>query len=218
MLEATGTTPAAPAAPAARRAGLRSLPEVRWAALATALFAAGLTVHLAAGPAAVAWAFFLACYAVGGWEPGLAGLRALRRRTLDVDLLMVLAAIGAAAVGQVLDGGLLIVIFATSGALEAVATHRTAQAVRGLLDLAPDQTVRLSDDGAEEVVEAASLRIGDVVLVRPGERIGADGQVLDGASEVDQATITGEPLPVAKERGDEVFAGTLNGTGALWIR
>jgi cation transport ATPase len=109
-------------------------------------------------------------------------------------------------------------IFATSGALEAVAAHRTAQAVRGLLDLAPDQAVRIDGTGAEEVVEAASLRIGDVVLVRPGERIGADGRVLDGASEVDQATITGEPLPAAKMPGDEVFAGTLNGPGALRVR
>ena len=218
MLETTGaTTPAAPAAPAARRAGLRSLPEVRWAALATALFAAGLAVHLAAGPSAVAWAFFLACYAAGGWEPGLAGLRALRARTLDVDLLMVLAAAGAAAVGQVLDGGLLIVIFATSGALEAVATHRTAQAVRGLLDLAPERATRLDEAGGEQAVDAASLRIGDVILVRPGERIAADGQVLSGASDVDQATITGEPLPAAKNPGDEVFAGTRNGTGALRV-
>ena len=131
---------------------------------------------------------------------------------------MVAAAVAAAAVGQVLDGGLLIVIFATSGALEAVAAHRTAQAVRGLLDLAPDQAVRIDGSGAEEVVEAASLEMGDVVLVRPGERIGADGQVLDGASEVDQATITGEPLPVVKMAGDEVFAGTLNGPGALRVR
>ena len=131
---------------------------------------------------------------------------------------MVAAAIGAAAIGQVLDGGLLIVIFATSGALEAVATHRTAQAVRGLLDLAPDRAVRLLADGTEESVDAAALDAGDVVLVRPGERIAADGQVLDGSSEVDQATITGEPLPVPKQPGDEVFAGTLNGTGALTVR
>ena len=80
------------------------------------------------------------------------------------------------------------------------------------------RAVRLSGTGTEEIVEVASLQIGDVVLVRPGERIGVDGQVLDGASEVDQATITGEPLPVAKMAGDEVFAGTLNGTGALRVR
>src|ERR1700733_8920990 len=218
VVEAAAVPAAAePPVPAPRRGGLRSLPEVRWAALATALFAAGLIAHLAAGPPAVAWALFLACYAAGGWEPGLAGLRALRARTLDVDLLMVLAAAGAAAVGQVLDGGLLIVIFATSGALEAVATHRTAQAVRGLLDLAPDQATRLDQAGAERRVDAAALRIGDVILVRPGERIAADGRVHSGSSDVDQATITGEPLPAAKNPGDEVFAGTSNGTGALQV-
>jgi heavy metal translocating P-type ATPase len=201
-----------------RRPGAWSLPEVRWATVATALFAVGLIAHFTAAPAAVAWTFFLASYAAGGWEPGLAGLAALRRKTLDVDLLMVVAAIGAAAVGQVLDGGLLVVIFATSGALEAVATHRTAQAVRGLLDLAPEQAARITADGVEETVDAERLRIGDVILVRPGERIAADGRVLSGASDVDQATITGEPLPVTKAAGGEVFAGTANGTGALRVR
>jgi cation-transporting P-type ATPase J len=195
-----------------------SLPGVRWAGAATVLFLAGLAARLADGPAWLGWALFLACYAAGGWEPALAGLRALRGRVLDVDLLMVAAAIGAAAVGQVLDGGLLIVIFATSGALEAVATHHTEKAVRGLLDLAPDRAVRLAPDGAEEPVEAAELQAGDMILVRPGERIAADGQVTAGASEVDQATITGEPLPAAKEPGDDVFAGTLNGTGTLTVR
>jgi heavy metal translocating P-type ATPase len=202
----------------ARRSGAWSLPQVRWAAAATALFAVGLIAHFTAAPAAVGWTFFLASYAAGGWEPGAAGLAALRAKTLDVDLLMVVAAIGAAAVGQVLDGGLLIVIFATSGALEAVASHRTAQAVRGLLDLAPEQAARITADGVEETVDAERLRIGDVILVRPGMRIAADGRVLSGASDVDQATITGEPLPVTKAAGDEVFAGTANGTGALRVR
>ena len=205
------------AAPVPRGPGGWSLPEVRWAAAATALFAAGLAARLAHGPGWLAWLLFLACYAAGGWGPGLAGLRALRERRLDVDLLMVAAAVGAAAIGQVLDGGLLIVIFATSGALEAVATHRTAQAVRGLLGLSPDRAVRLAADGREETVEAVSLAAGDVILVRPGERVAADGQVVDGTSDVDQATITGEPLPAAKEPGDDVFAGTLNGTGALTV-
>ena len=131
---------------------------------------------------------------------------------------MVVAALGAAAIGQVLDGALLIVIFATSGALEAVATARTADSVRGLLDLAPATATRIADDGAEETVPTGRLAVGEIILVRPGERIGADGRVLDGAGEVDQATITGEPLPVAKEAGDEVFAGTLNGTGALRVK
>jgi heavy metal translocating P-type ATPase len=117
-----------------------------------------------------------------------------------------------------MDGALLIVIFATSGALEALAKARTADSVRGLLDLAPATATRVDPDGGEETVAVEELAVGDIVLVRPGERVGADGLVLDGASDVDQATITGEPLPVAKERDDEVFAGTLNGTGALRVR
>ncbi|NJC72440.1 heavy metal translocating P-type ATPase [Planosporangium thailandense] len=221
----TNPTPtSAPAAdtraPAPRRwnARLWALAEVRWAALATVLFALGGVAQLVGAPRPVWWALYLACYAAGGWEPALAGLRALRDRALDVDLLMIVAAIGAAAIGQVFDGALLIVIFATSGALEAFATARTADSVRALLDLAPEQATRILTDGQEETVNAADLQVGDVIWVRPGERVSADAVVVDGASEVDQATITGEPLPVAKHPGDEVFAGTLNGTGALTAR
>ncbi|MFF5533559.1 heavy metal translocating P-type ATPase [Streptomyces cinerochromogenes] len=212
-----GTARADPAAPR-RRTRVFALPEARWAAAATVLFLIALPLQLTGAPG---WAWgvpYALAYAAGGWEPAWAGLRALAGKTLDVDLLMVVAALGAAAVGQVMDGALLIVIFATSGALEALATARTADSVRGLLDLAPATATRLLPDGTEETVAPADLAVGDTVLVRPGERIGADGRVLDGTSEVDQATITGEPLPVTKETGDEVFAGTLNGTGALRVR
>ncbi|GAA1646135.1 heavy metal translocating P-type ATPase [Actinoplanes couchii] len=130
---------------------------------------------------------------------------------------MVAAAIGAASIGQIFDGALLIVIFATSGALEAIATRRTEESVRRLLDLAPEQATQVTADHGETVVDTADLQIGDVVLVRPGERIGADGRVLGGHSEVDQASITGEPLPVDRGPGDPVFAGTVNGTGLLRI-
>ncbi|MEV6963394.1 heavy metal translocating P-type ATPase [Streptomyces sp. NPDC051207] len=200
-----------------RRTRVLALPEARWALAATVAFLLGLTLDLGGAPG---WAYgplYAVAYAAGGWEPGLEGLRALREKTLDVDLLMIVAALGAAAIGQVLDGALLIVIFATSGALEALATARTADSVRGLLDLAPATATRLAD-GTEETVPTASLAVGDLLLVRPGERIGADGRVTDGTSEVDQATITGESVPVVKRTGDEVFAGTLNGTGALRVR
>ncbi|HEY4024698.1 MAG TPA: HAD-IC family P-type ATPase, partial [Pseudonocardiaceae bacterium] len=201
-----------------RRTRLFALSEMRWAAGALALFLAGLAAQLGGGPAWMWWTLYLACYAAGGWEPALAGLRALRGKTLDVDLLMVAAAIGAAAIGQITDGALLIVIFATSGALEALATARTEDSIRGLLDLAPDTATRAGDDGTEHTVKATDLEVGDVLVVRPGERIAADATVIAGSSEVDQATITGEPLPVDKTEGDEVFAGTLNGTGSLRIR
>jgi heavy metal translocating P-type ATPase len=190
---------------------------VRWATAATALFALGGISQVAGAPAWLWWSLYLTCYVAGGWEPALSGLRALRDKTLDVDLLMVAAAIGAAAIGQVFDGALLIIIFATSGALEAVATKRTADSVRGLLNLAPERATRLTANG-EEVVEAALLEVGELIAIRPGERIGADGKVMDGASEVDQASITGESLPVDKQPGDEVFAGTMNGSGVLRVR
>jgi cation-transporting P-type ATPase J len=203
---------------AAVRTRAFALPEVRWAAVATVLFALGLAAQFGGAPSWVWWALYLACYVTGGWEPALAGLRALRDKTLDVDLLMIVAAIGAAAIGQVLDGGLLIVIFATSGALEAFLTQRTADSVRSLLTLAPERATLITPAGEETVVDAASLEVGQTIVVRPGERVGADGQVTSGASDVNQASITGEPLPVAKAPGDEVFSGTLNGTGVLRVR
>ncbi len=187
-----------------KRAGLWSLPDVRWAALATALFAVGLIAHFAHAPSALAWSFFLASYAAGGWEPGLAGLQALREKTLDVDLLM----------GR---HGVLVksaVVMEQFGATTRVAFDKTGTLTEGTPRLAEIRIL----PGTESVVDAAGLQIGDVILVRPGERIGADGQVLSGSSDVDQATITGEPLPVAKNSGDEVFAGTLNGSGALRVR
>ncbi|MFF9277327.1 heavy metal translocating P-type ATPase [Streptomyces griseosporeus] len=201
-----------------RRTRLLALPEMRWALAATVAFLLGLVSDVAGMPVWVHGILYAVAYLAGGWEPALEGLRALREKTLDVDLLMIVAALGAATIGQVLDGALLIVIFATSGALEALATARTADSVRGLLDLAPATATRLTAHGGEETVPTDALATGDVLLVRPGERIGADGTVLDGVSEADQASITGEPLPVVKRPGDEVFAGTLNGTGALRIR
>ncbi|MEU1667484.1 heavy metal translocating P-type ATPase [Streptomyces sparsogenes] len=216
----TETTPPSvrPAAAPPRRTRVLALPEARWALAALALFLIALPADLLGAPAWAWGPLYAATYVTGGWEPGWAGLKALKDRTLDVDLLMVVAALGAAAIGQVLDGALLIVIFATSGALEALATARTADSVRGLLDLAPATATRLTAGGGEETVPADALAVGEVILVRPGDRIGADGRVLDGESDVDQATITGEPLPVAKRAGDEVFAGTVNGTGALRVR
>ncbi|PAZ14840.1 cadmium-translocating P-type ATPase [Streptomyces sp. SA15] len=222
-MTSTLTAPAPPehrtaGPPPRRRTRILALPEARWATAALVLFLIALPLHLLGAPVWLWGPLYAAVYVTGGWEPGWEGLKALKDKTLDVDLLMVVAALGAAAIGQVLDGALLIVIFATSGALEAVATARTADSVRGLLDLAPSTATRLLPDGSEESVPAEQLAVGDTILVRPGERVGADGRVVSGASEVDQATITGEPLPVTKEAGDEVFAGTVNGTGALRVR
>jgi heavy metal translocating P-type ATPase len=196
---------------------LLSLPEVRWAALALAAFALAVPAEMLGAPAPLVAALYAACYLAGGWEPAMEGLRALRERTLDVDLLMIVAALGAAAIGQYLDGALLIVIFASSGALEAVMTARTRAGITGLLDLAPETANRVGPDG-EQQVRAADLAVGDEVVVRPGERVPADGTVLDGVTEIDTASLTGEPLPVRRGTGDEVHAGTVNGTGSIRVR
>lgn len=201
-----------------RVSSLWSVASVRWAVIALSLFLAGLAAQLLDAPAGVWWTLYLACYVTGGWSPAWEGLQALRSRILDVDLLMVVAAVGAAGIGQIFDGALLIVIFATSGALEDAATRRTEDSVKGLLDLAPDRATRVDPDGTEQSVTAEDLRVGDIVIVRPGERVSADGVVVDGSSDVDQSSVTGEPLPVSKCIDADVFAGTLNGAGVLHIR
>ncbi|WP_233197189.1 heavy metal translocating P-type ATPase [Cryobacterium sp. N21] len=134
---------------------------------------------------------------------------------------MIVAAIAAASIGQVFDGALLIVIFATSGAIEALVTQRTADSVTNLLSLAPEQATRLTRNitGDDlEVIDTAELRIGDLIPVRPGERIGGDGVVMEGISEVDQAAMTGESVPVRRTPGQDVLFGTVNGTGSLTVR
>ncbi|MBN9736961.1 MULTISPECIES: heavy metal translocating P-type ATPase [unclassified Pseudonocardia] len=194
-----------------------ALPEVRWAGAALLAFLAATGLSLAGAPWSVVVALYLACYVLGGWEPAVEGVKALAEKRLDVDLLMVVAAAAAASIGQWFDGGLLIVIFATSGALEAVMTARTRADIDSLLDLAPE-TATLVEDGTERRVPAAGLVAGQTVVVRPGERIPGDGRVLDGVSEVDTAALTGEPVPVRREAGDDVLAGTVNGTGVLRVR
>lgn len=164
----------------------------------------------------------LAAYVIGGYESTREGLTTLwQERELDVDLLMIVAALGAATLGLwqreyylLVDGAVLILIFAISGALESVAMHRTERNIRGLMQLAPD-TARVMRDGQEEMVATERLQVGDRVLVKPGELIPADGVVKEGTSTINQAPITGESVPVEKALGDEAFAGTINGSGAL---
>ena len=211
-----GTERANAAPPSIFRTGLR-LPEVRWAGIALAMFLAGWLLQLCQAPEWSWWTAYLACYLSGGWEPTRAGLQELRHRRLDVDLLMIVAAVAAASIGQVFDGALLIVIFATSGALEVVVTQRTADSVTALLGLAPERATLSAADGTTREIDCRELEVGQRILVRPGERIGADGVVVDGRSEVDQQAVTGESIPIVRAPGDDVLSGTVNGTGALIV-
>ena len=165
-------------------------------------------------PFVLALAFYLTAYVAGGYDATKHATRAALKGRFDIDILMVVAAVGAAALGEWPEGALLLFLFSLGHALEHYAMDRARNAIRALADLAPS-TARVRRDGSESEITVSDLRIGDSVIVRPGERLPADGEVLEGRSAVDQAPITGESLPVEKTVGDEVFAGTINGDGSL---
>ncbi|MBD2629290.1 heavy metal translocating P-type ATPase [Trichormus variabilis] len=166
-----------------------------------------------------------AAYVIGGYESAREGLTTLfKEKELDVDLLMIVAALGAASLGLwkqeyhlIIDGAILILIFAISGALEGYAMRRTERSIRSLMSLTAD-TARVLRQGSEEMVSISELRVGDEIVVKPGEIIPTDGVILSGYSTLNQAAITGESLPVEKTVGEEVFAGSLNGYGALQLQ
>jgi Cd2+/Zn2+-exporting ATPase len=156
----------------------------------------------------------LVAFAAGGYSGLRGAISEAKAGKLDIDFLMIAAALGAALIGEWEEGALLLFLFTLSGALEEFAMDRTRRAIEALGQLRPDvATVRR--DGVESDVPVDALAIGDLVLVRPGDRLPIDGIVLKGESTVDQSPITGESVPVHKEEGDEVFAGTINGGGAL---
>ncbi len=168
-------------------------------------------------PSPVSLTLYLAAYMVGGYNVARHALGALRERHFDTDLLMVVAALGAAVLGEFAEGALLLFLFGLGHALEERALDRARNAIRALADLAP-KTALVRRDGREVEVPVEQLQIGEVVVVRPGVRVAVDGVVLAGESAVDQSPVTGESVPVDKSPGDKVFAGSVNGEGALEVR
>jgi Cd2+/Zn2+-exporting ATPase len=189
------------------------------AAVSTWMFTiSGLLLDRVVGASqAVIVGVFVLAYLFGGTLALRSAIQDLVHRTVNVDLLMVAAAIGAATIDAWAEGALLLALFSTSNALEHAALDRTRNAIRSLITFAPRHAIRVGTTG-EEVVEIGSLAIGDIVRARPGERIPADGVVASGASDVDQSAITGESVSVSKQTGDPTFAGTVNGSGSLTIR
>ena len=160
---------------------------------------------------------YLLAYLTGGTFGVLASFQSLRQWTIDVDLLMVLAALGAAYVGAPLEGATLLFLFSLSNVLQEYAIDRTRRAINSLMKLRPEKA--LTRRGGETVLlPVEDLVVGDIVLVRPGEAIPLDSQIVEGSSAIDQASVTGESIPVHKKAGDPVFAGTINQSGGLEIR
>jgi Cd2+/Zn2+-exporting ATPase len=169
------------------------------------------------GAASLALPFFIGAYLTAGWDALRRAVGSLRRGEVDVDILMLLAAAGAATVGHWLEGAILLFLFSLGNTLETFAFRRTRRSIEALVELRPEEALRL-DDGTEISVPIEALTTGDLVRVRPGDRIPVDGVVEAGRSSVDESTLTGEPVPVEKENGATVFAGTLNGSGSLDLR
>ena len=164
------------------------------------------------------WLAYGVAYLVGGWRIAIDSWKELRKKRLSIDFLMGAAAVGAALVGSPLEGVVLIFLFSLSKALEAYAMGRTRHAIARLMDLAPEVATLADDQGRDAgPIRVQDLTPGQRILLRPGERIAADGRVHSGRTEVDQAAITGESMPVRKQKGDEVYAGTVNESGSIVV-
>jgi Zn2+/Cd2+-exporting ATPase len=160
---------------------------------------------------------YVLAYLAGGVPASIGAVKALRRKTLDIDLLMVLAALAAAGVGEARDGAILLFLFSLAGTLEGYAMGNTKRAIAALMKLRPDEANLLLADGNTKRVAVEQLRVADKIIVRPGERIPIDGTILDGSGAIDQSPVTGESVPVDKEPGDEVFAATVNQNVVLTV-
>ncbi len=188
--------------------------ELIVSAVAGALLLAGWLAGLQQDAHVVSVGLLAASLAIGGYYAMRDAMQSIRARVLDIDLLMIVAAAGAAALGQWTEGALLLVLFSLGHALEHLATDRARYAMEALADLAP-KTALVLRDGIDLELPVEGLLRGDQVLVKPGQRIPADGKVLEGTSAVDQAAITGESMPVDKAAESLVFAGPVNGEGQL---
>ena len=207
--------------------------ELIFALLSGALLAVGFLLSwTGSAPEIVSTGLYLAAYFFGGFYTLREALDSLRLRRFEIDTLMLVAAAGAAALGEFAEGALLLFLFSLGHALEHYAMGRAKRAIEALAELAP-QTALVRRAGTTEEVPVEELAIGDVVVVKPNERLPADGFVIEGTSSVNQAPVTGESMPVDKQpvqdaaaaasapdqvpSGSRVFAGTINGAGVLAV-
>ncbi len=196
--------------------------EVKRGFLLSGLTLLGVVGGFVAGAYGLVWlqnSLWALAFMAGGVPSAIKAVRSLvQERKLDVDLLMVVAALGAASVGQAGDGAILLFLFSLSNTLQSWAMNRTRRAIEALMTLHPEGANVLLPDGSEQWKPLEALQPGDLLVVRPGERFAADGTLLEGYSDVDESALTGESVPVDKKPGDPVKSGTLNGHGVVRVR
>ncbi|OLO42243.1 cadmium-translocating P-type ATPase [Alkalihalophilus pseudofirmus] len=158
---------------------------------------------------------FSIAYLIGGFYKAKEGLdEFIKQRKFSVEILMILAAIGAAWIGYWMEGAILIFIFALSGALETYTLNKSHREISALMKLQPEEATLLNN-GIEQTVNVSTLKIGDIVRIKPGERISTDGVIDKGRTTIDESALTGESMPITKQRGDEVYTGTVNLSGMI---
>jgi Cd2+/Zn2+-exporting ATPase len=181
------------------------------------LFILGLTLGPAGAPEVASVGTYLAAIAVGGVPIFRAALAGLRARHMDMNVLMSAATVGAVGIGEWAEAASVVVLFAAGNALQVYAIDRTRGAVRALARLAPDEVLVRRGD-SERLVGADEVAVGETLVVRPGERLALDGEVVQGRTTVDESPVTGESTPVEKGLGDPVYSGSLNGGGGVLVR
>jgi Cd2+/Zn2+-exporting ATPase len=204
--------PAVPPAPFWRRD-----PRAVSTCLAFLILGVAVVASLISAPRVVVEPLYLASIVVGGWPVARAALATLRGRSLDMNVLMALAAVGAVGVGAYAEGAWVLALFALGTTLETFALDHTRRSVEALAELAPEEA-RVIEFGVERLVPVEEIAVGTRIGVRPGERLPLDGVIESGASSVDESPINGESAPADRAPGDAVYAGSLNQLGALVIR
>lgn len=177
----------------------------------------GLTAAFLGASPVLVWGLYGVAYVFGGWYGLQGAVESLQHHRVDIDVLMLTAAGGAALIGAPFEGAMLLFLFALSNVLQGYAFGRSRRAIESLMELRPE-TARVVRNGGEDVVSVADVNVGDVFRLRPGDRVPLDGMVVEGTSAVDEASLTGESAAVSKEPGDEVYAGTIVADGSLDIR
>jgi len=160
---------------------------------------------------------FITSFLIGGFAKAKEGIEdTLENKELNVEMLMIFAAIGSSIIGYWMEGAILIFIFSLSGALETYTMNKSKREISALMELQPEEATLLVN-GTQRKVHVSSLSVGNSILVRPGERIPSDGIILKGTTSIDEASITGESIPVSKSRNNEVYAGTVNLQGSITV-
>ncbi len=193
-------------------------PKVLTSAASGVLLLAGWLIGLAGAPEIVSTVIYVAAILIGGYFFGREAIEELIfEREIGIELLMSVAAVVAMIMGQAAEGAMLVFLYSISEAAEGYTEEKTRAAIKALMNLAP-KVALVRRDGVEREIPVEELEVGDVFIVKPGQSVATDGVVLVGASSMNQAPVTGESVPVEKQPGDTVFAGSINGEGALEVR